>query len=717
VKPANESFIVFQWLGFNPTSENNTEYIGQCPFCHKPDKFYLSKDTLQWVCHAGHCQLSGNVYTYMAAWHRIHMTQTTDAHYQVLELDRGIPRRAFKYAALAYVQSKKQWIIPIYNQNGALVNMRLYRPGQKLVHLPTLDAGLYGHQLLAGSHLSGKVDLPAPTYIVEGEWDAIALQDLLWYGVPGMEVSPERCDPVLAVPGAGVFKDAWVSDLAGRNVYLCYDADEDGVKGREKAVGKLKNTASSVHSLLWPDDVPDKYDLRDFYRDCRTYVEFRSLFKLASEQAASAGSERENARAHARDTASAHWGGAKPAFSEVMQVYCKHLTVTEDYEMAIRTAYAVVLSKWVPGDPLWLYLVGPPSSGKTLILVSIAGSEHCILRSNLTPASLVSGFRMPDGSDPSLIPKLNDKVFVMKDFTEVLQMPPQTRDEIYSTLRGAYDGSVERPFGNGITRSYKDLHFTMLAGVTPSIFGQREASLGERFLMLHTVQSKEDHNDIILRALENVGKDDAIMDELQAVAGIYLNMPVDQTTFDAIGATFPDDFNQRISSLAQLISILRAEVKYDFKGEAMLYRPEAEIGARLAKQLRKLAISLCLLEEPMEYCDRVIRITTRVAFDTCVRLNLEIMQALAYCPGLTQRELFRATSIPSDTLQKLLRDLVALEAIRTSTDSTLGKTPEVTYYFSNHMNELWAMAGLYDNDYTPDTVTKLRNKKKGGDKT
>ena len=706
---ANPSIEVFHWLGFIETSTTPTEYIGTCPFCGKPNKFYINQTTLQWSCKAGHCQREGNLYGFISERYNLCKFSTTSEHYQTLEMDRFIPENALRKAGLVWYAERQQWLIPVLNKNKAIVNLRVYtprKPKPNIYGLPTLETFLYR---------GGELDTQAATvYVTEGEWDAIALRDLLVRGATGREPLPEDNAIVVAVPGAGVFKDEWVLAFSGKTVYLCYDADVDGLKGREKAIRKLAGVAKQVAYLQWPDETPDKYDIRDFYIECRTYIEFRSLFVACGEGQAEQSGEK-TARSHVRETFVDEMGGQKPAFNLVLEIYKKHLTVTPDYEMAIRVAFATILSKWIPGDPLWVYLVGPPSSGKTLVLLSVADSKHCVLRSNLTAASLVSGFRTGDGKDPSLLPQLNGKVFVMKDFTEVLKLPVTSRDEIYSTLRGAYDGSVERQFGNGIMRNYQNLHFAMLAGVTPEIYGQREASLGERFLMLHIIKGTDYENDTVLRALENVGKDANIMDELAAVASTYLDFEIDDATISDVVASFPEDFNLRIAGLAQLVAILRGEVRYDFKGERMLYRPQFEVGARLAKQLRKLALSLALLEDPIGYNDNVMRIVGRVAFDTCVGFNLEVIQAVMMQPNCTISEMHEMTAIPMSTLRSLVDDLIILEALhREKKVSNERGAPEYQYRFSEKLITFWSMAGLDQRDYTPDTITKIRKRRKRG---
>ena len=59
---------------------------------------------------------------------------------------------------------------------------------------------------------------------------------------------------------------------------------------------------------------------------------------------------------------------------------------------------------------LWLFLKGPPGSGKTELVSPLKGqTEWATLVSNLTPAALISGYGDPtrDEGDQSLLPQLN----------------------------------------------------------------------------------------------------------------------------------------------------------------------------------------------------------------------------------------------------------------------------------------------------------------------
>jgi len=149
----------------------------------------------------------------------------------------------------------------------------------------------------------------------------------------------------------------------------------------------------------------------------------------------------------------------------------------------IDVAMAAYVANRFKSDPLWMFLTGPPSSAKTEILRAMEGHENVTLLSSLTPSTLISGKTLKGGGNMSLLPKLDGKLLVIKDFGTVLTLYHEARSEIFSQLREVYDGQYSKAFGTGECISWKG-KVGILAGVTPIIdkYMAVNAMLGERFL-------------------------------------------------------------------------------------------------------------------------------------------------------------------------------------------------------------------------------------------
>jgi hypothetical protein len=145
--------------------------------------------------------------------------------------------------------------------------------------------------------------------------------------------------------------------------------------------------------------------------------------------------------------------GLKYSLSECKAVFHKSFHLEDDH--LIDVAAAVYVANLLGADPLWFMIIGPPSNTKTEILQCFAGHQQAVFLSTLTPNTLVSGFKTKDGFNPSLLPKLKDKLLVLKDFTSVLSMRQESRTEVIGQLREAYDGKYDKGYGNGVTINWE----------------------------------------------------------------------------------------------------------------------------------------------------------------------------------------------------------------------------------------------------------------------
>jgi hypothetical protein len=130
-------------------------------------------------------------------------------------------------------------------------------------------------------------------------------------------------------------------------------------------------------------------------------------------------------------------------------------------------ALATVIANRMDGDPLWVFLVAPPSGGKTEVIRALDEAGDVYPLSSLTAQTFASGFERK-GTETSLLPKIDGKTLTMKDFGTVLTMYREKKAEILAQLREIYDGGFIKEFGNGKTFRWSG-KVGLLAGVTPII--------------------------------------------------------------------------------------------------------------------------------------------------------------------------------------------------------------------------------------------------------
>ena len=659
-------------LGFtyDPATKSGNNYHSDCPFCGKIGKLYINGETQAWDCKS--CSLKGNFHTYLRLWYNMHLDHQEDDGSAFIRLanDRQLDPTVLKEAGIVY--DGLRYVIPTINQSGSIVNFRFYKIGGRLIGLSGVPVHVFGEEYF-GQKGAGTQRV----FLCAGEWDAIALRDLL--------IRSKEKGICLGIPGEGTWKPEWNEYCLGRDVVCCYDADTPGEKGAERVYGKVRSIARSFTHIDWPEGVPEGFDVRDFATKDGTYEELLALIKPYQST-----EERERSKADSKELIPIS-SSARPKFQTVLDVYRKHMHMTEDLENALRVIFAVVLTTKIGGSPLWVHLVAPPGGGKTALLMSVSMCPSCYFVSTLTPQSLVSGF--PDGpkGDPSLLPKIDQKCLVIKDFTEILAIGKQDKDKLFATLRGAYDGEVSKAFGNG-SKSYTS-HFNLISGVTQQIYSERSASLGERFLMFHVIKGVGfDAKDAIRSAIMNVGKVNEGRSEMSEAARLFLEVAVNEDDLPFI----PPEIVDKMIAISEIVAMLRASVERDFRGDRkLLYRPQHEMGTRLSEQFTKIMLGLGLINSPPSIGDAEYKVMVRIAVDSCVGFNLEAVASLLEKGGQTLKELSEDCNLAPTTLRDQVDDLRELGVIRAekSPNETPGR-PMLIYYASSIIKTLWETAGL-----------------------
>lgn len=153
------------------------------------------------------------------------------------------------------------------------------------------------------------------------------------------------------------------------------------------------------------------------------------------------------------------------------------------FDLVIATYIAARL-RTIP--PVWLMLVGAPSSFKTE-LVRLIDLPEIYSLDTLSENAFASGYVMPDGSDPEdLLPVLDGKCFVIKDLTTIFSLKEDTIKKILGDLTSIFDGKYEKFTATRGEISYCS-QFSMVTCITPAILSKHHRymhQLGGRFFFI-----------------------------------------------------------------------------------------------------------------------------------------------------------------------------------------------------------------------------------------
>lgn len=336
---------------------------------------------------------------------------------------------------------------------------------------------------------------------------------------------------------------------------------------------------------------------------------------------------------------------------ELRQTMTKWLSIPAEDADLVDFCLAIYISHRIPGDPLWGILIDASGGGKTELLRSLRKRPDAYFLSKITEHSLVSGFRDPKkpNDDPSILPKLNEKVLIIKDLAPLLSMRREARNSIIADLRDAYDGFTDHGRGNVGKVAY-EARFSLITAATLAIerVDTVEQELGERFIK---IRSRGDGSrDKVRRAISNIGADNPMRNEIEETISDFLD-----SVPKVANLTIPDALRERLIALSDFCAKGRSTVARDRHGD-LQYHGKPEVGTRLGKELGKLLIALAAVRGKPCPDEADFATVTRVAEDCLPPNRLLVVKALRSGPRRLA-EIERAADLPHKTTIRALDDL------------------------------------------------------------
>jgi hypothetical protein len=358
------------------------------------------------------------------------------------------------------------------------------------------------------------------------------------------------------------------------------------------------------------------------------------------------------------------------SFSELIDIYKEDLTVTQSFKDCLAICLAVHMAVKLEGEPLWLYLVGAPSSGKSTICELLSADEH-----HTRPLSKFTGLVSGSRQGQHLIPYLQNKCMVIKDGTLLLESTPQQLANVYGELRDIFDGSLEARYRNGVSASFNNISFGMIIGITERVYSLNMAALGERFLhcRLETTRETEtERNETAIRRIlsgcklsvaegNDEGDSRSFPKQRQYTAGFINHLHSRLSNEDIIRPSFTSEDCTLIQSLADVIACSRANAPRKHDREEISYNSRPEASTRLVKLYSKLALCLCYVLGVNKITPEVRRLMCKCTVDTAHGRQFDILRSITLSQqGMNKQAVAVATSVPLETLNRKIEDLKSL---------------------------------------------------------
>lgn len=635
-------------VAFTGTVEGSGQSYGSCPFCNSDSKLYVNESNGLWDCKK--CGRTGDYFGFLGQVAQENVGRFSGSAANVLAKNRGISVSAMRRFGIGYDQDK--YTLAVYGPKNTkgdnpITDVRLYVPGKTSMSSPASKGGLICAPDNKGSRT---------VWICEGEWDTIAW----WSVLRSLEIE----DDVFGVTGATNFPKDWVPFFKGKDVRLLLDHDEAGARGTARAWNMLSTTVNKLYWLNWPEGTPEKFDVRDLFlqKAREAQAVYDRVNELLDARSPNGGSEAAviGGEPNANTIPESSMTGVGMDRDLVEQEYRKWLHMEDPY--ALDVMFGSLFANRIDSDPFWLFLVAPPSGSKSELLMTLSDAPNIYTITSITPHALISG-SFGAGVDPSLIPEIIGKTLVVKDFTTILTMPQAARDEIFGILRDAYDGKIEKKFGNSVHRRYSG-HFGIVAGVTGVIEMHTTSSLGERFLKyrLKRIGNIDTGREIILRAMMNIGKERDMRSELRKVAFDVMNRPIGPECLPEV----PMEMYEQTVMLAQWVAAMRGQVVRDRYSQQVSYMPEQETGARLGKQLMTFGMGVSVFRNEKVMSDVTLGLMREVARCTAPDKIERIVEKFYLGVGddyADTKEISAMTRLPAETVRAAMENLEILNIL------------------------------------------------------
>jgi hypothetical protein len=326
---------------------------------------------------------------------------------------------------------------------------------------------------------------------------------------------------------------------------------------------------------------------------------------------------------------------------------------------------ATYIANRLDADPIWLIVIAPPSNTKTELLRSFDGHKNAFFLSNLTPATLVSGKKTKKNPEPSLLPKLNDKLVVLKDFTTILSMRSESKQEVLAQFREIYDGQYSKSFGTGKTFNWKG-RIGLVAACTPVydchyvVIG----SMGERFILYRTDSMNGEK--MGLQAQRIVGQENKMRAEIKLAVHSFIDQfeSLENVHFDK-----NEDVDSMIISLACFCAYARCPVERDRYSQSIKYDPLPEGTPRLVKQFMQIGMGLALANGQNSIDEQIYKTIKKIGKDLIPAQRLKVLKQLWNERAFEDvgwektKEVATAVNMPTATARLTLEDLMVVGAL------------------------------------------------------
>lgn len=371
---------------------------------------------------------------------------------------------------------------------------------------------------------------------------------------------------------------------------------------------------------------------------------------------------------------------------DIRDVASTHL-VEFDFEI-VEAILATTLTNFLDSPPVWLLLIAPPSSGKTLMLAPLSGIFSPLkpyLISDITENTLLSGAVSKRNEDPSLLTMLGDNpIVIIKEMGTALEKAENK--SIFAQLREVYDGEMRKITGMGTNRYWKG-HATFIVGMTPHFdtYSAANTALGDRFIKLRFAQRSDPYT----ASLQTISKMQDENERQRLIADAYR-----EALFSArdllYDVSFGAETQSRIAAAASLMTRIRTGVMRDkYRSNQIVGVSEQEGVQRATQALVKFCGALAALRGETDLTDYGLlkRVALSAATESRKRTFLDVKKLTDQ--GIAPKASQLNTRLGDSQKHQELEDLFHIKMLDRKKADSSGRGRKPYLYTINEDTQKW----------------------------
>ncbi len=347
----------------------------------------------------------------------------------------------------------------------------------------------------------------------------------------------------------------------------------------------------------------------------------------------------------------------------------KDIGETRDWIM--KAILAVYVSTFLEKEnPVWLMIVGNPSSNKTT-LVDLLKNCPDVFRLDTMTANPFSSGQKETKKDKAkdLLPLLDGKCFIIKEYGTLFGRSDEMVKQLISDLVAIYDGEYSKHSPTRGTIRYESL-FSHIGCVTPMALNSRQKymnSVGARFLFLRVPTLSEEERTKNLEQIWDEGEKKTKAEIADLLASLCFQL---KENIKDRKVLFSKESQEKLNKFANLIARARGIVLTEAssfetdEGKKKTHYEVVDIQIeepfRALKQIRKLARCLALISGKDEVTDEEIEIVRKIVLSSMTVRRADILRVFENGKVFTAKQASKALKKNYRTVKRNFDEMVAL---------------------------------------------------------